>query len=182
MNQDRSSPSRRRYRQFVEDYKAKRLDALLDQELKSDSPSADGDESGCGPGGVQDSPADRTERKSRRRRYLREYFSWLAPQRFAVSAFILLAQTFFIFYAVRRAPQQAVNNAETVGKTLSIGQGMYTEYLLPVEIVGVLLLMAIIGGVVLARRFSQPHLELVVDQELDERGLEEEKGDYRVSI
>ena len=34
----------------------------------------------------------------------------------------------------------------TAGKTLSIGQAMYTEYLLPVEIVGVLLLMAIIGG------------------------------------
>ena len=95
---------------------------------------------------------------------------------------ILLAQTFFIFYAVVKAPQQAVANNETVGKTLSIGQGMYTEYLLPVEIVGVLLLMAIIGGVVLARRLSQPQLELVVDKELDQRGLEEEKGDYRVSI
>ena len=95
---------------------------------------------------------------------------------------ILLVQTFFIFYAVMRAPQQAVNNAETVGKTMSIGEGMYTEYLLPVEIVGVLLLMAIIGGVVLARRLSQPQLELVVDKELDQRGLEEEKGDYRVSI
>jgi NADH-quinone oxidoreductase subunit J len=95
---------------------------------------------------------------------------------------ILLAQTFFIFYAVMRAPQQSVNNAETVGKTLSIGQGMYTEYLLPVEIVGVLLLMAIIGGVVLARRLAQPQLELVVDHELEERGLEEEIDDYRVSI
>jgi len=59
---------------------------------------------------------------------------------------------------------------------------MYTEYLLPVEIVGVLLLMAIIGGVVLARRFAQPELNIVVDHELDERGMEEEKGDYRVSI
>ena len=95
---------------------------------------------------------------------------------------ILLAQTFFIFYAVMKAPQQTINDAETVGKTMSIGQGMYTEYLLPVEIVGVLLLMAIIGGVVLARRLAQPQLELVIDQELDERGLEEEKGDYRVAI
>ena len=95
---------------------------------------------------------------------------------------ILLVQTFFIFYAVMRAPNQVINNAETVGKTMSIGQGMYTEYLLPVEIVGVLLLMAIIGGVVLARRLEQPQLELVVNRELDERGLEEEKGDYRVSI
>ena len=95
---------------------------------------------------------------------------------------ILLAQTFFIFYAVMRAPQHAIVSEQTAGKTLSIGQGMYTEYLLPVEIVGVLLLMAIIGGVVLARRLAQPQLELVVDQELEERGLEEEKDDYRVSI
>ena len=95
---------------------------------------------------------------------------------------ILLVQTFFIFYAVMKAPQQTVNTRETVGKTMSIGQGMYTEYLLPVEIVGVLLLMAIIGGVVLARRLSQPQLELVVDQELEKRGLEEEIDDYRVSI
>jgi NADH-quinone oxidoreductase subunit J len=95
---------------------------------------------------------------------------------------ILLAQTFFIFYAVMRAPQHAVDTGETVGRTMSIGQGMYTEYLLPVEIVGVLLLMAIVGGVVLARRFTQPQLELVVDQELEKRGLEEEIDDYRVSI
>ena len=95
---------------------------------------------------------------------------------------ILLAQTFFIFYAVMKTPQHPVAANEAVGKTMSIGEGMYTQYLLPVEIVGVLLLMAIIGGVVMARRLSQPQLELVVDKELDERGLEEEKGDYRVAI
>jgi NADH-quinone oxidoreductase subunit J len=95
---------------------------------------------------------------------------------------ILLVQTFFIFYAVMKAPQQAVNNTEAVGKTMSIGQSMYTEYLLPVEIVGVLLMMAIVGGVVLARRLAQPQLELVVDHELEERGMEDEKDDYRISI
>lgn len=67
---------------------------------------------------------------------------------------ILLAQTLFIYYAVKKAPKVAIDAGETVGKTLSIGQSMYTEYLLPVEIVGVLLLMAIIGGVVLARRIE----------------------------
>ena len=67
---------------------------------------------------------------------------------------ILLVQTLFIFYAVSRAPKQAVNEDVTVGKTLSIGTAMYTEYLLPVEIVGILLLMAIIGGVILSRRIN----------------------------
>ena len=88
---------------------------------------------------------------------------------------ILLAQTLFIFYAVMRAPQQPVDPNTTAGKTLSIGQAMYTEYLLPVEIVGILLLMAIIGSVILARRLAQPQLELVVEHELEERGLEEDE-------
>ncbi len=82
---------------------------------------------------------------------------------------VLLAQTFFIFYAVMRAPKQAVNVDETVGRALSIGSAMFTEYLLPVEIVGILLLMAIVGSVILARRFQQPKLELIVDNEMEKR-------------
>jgi len=92
----------------------------------------------------------------------------------------LLVQTFFVFYAVMRAPKQAVNQAETVGKTLNLGAAMYTEYLLPVEIVGVLLLMAIIGGVILSRRLSQPEQELVIRKELDRRN--EEDNEYRIEI
>jgi len=82
---------------------------------------------------------------------------------------ILLVQTFFVFYAVSREPKQTVRTDETVGETLSIGSAMYTEYLLPVEIVGILLLMAIVGSVILARRFAQPQLELVIDNELEMR-------------
>jgi NADH-quinone oxidoreductase subunit J len=95
---------------------------------------------------------------------------------------VLLVQTLFVFYAVMRAPKQAVAADETVGKTLSIGSNMYTMYLLPVEIVGVLLLMAIIGAVILVRRLSQPELEKVVDDELTRRNEEEEIGDFRISI
>ena len=78
---------------------------------------------------------------------------------------ILLAQTFFIFYAVVRAPNIPADQTETVGNTLNLGSAMYTRYLLPVEIVGVLLLMAIIGAVILVRRLNQPQLELVVEHE-----------------
>lgn len=95
---------------------------------------------------------------------------------------ILLVQTFFIFYAVMRAPQKDVNESQTIGKTLSIGSGMYTEYLLPVEIVGVMLLMAIIGGVIMVRRMSQPQLELVVHEELEKRNEAEEADDFRVAL
>jgi NADH-quinone oxidoreductase subunit J len=94
---------------------------------------------------------------------------------------VLLAQTLFVFYAVMRAPQNAGDQTVTAGKTLSIGQAMYTEYLLPVEIVGVLLMMAIIGSVILARRLAQPQLELVVDQELAMHHKDESE-DPRISI
>lgn len=90
---------------------------------------------------------------------------------------VLLAQTLFIFYAVSRTPQVPIDPNATAGKTLSIGQVMYTEYLLPVEIVGVLLMMAIIGSVILARRLNQPQLELVVEKELTRRNEEQEIED-----
>ena len=95
---------------------------------------------------------------------------------------VLLAQTLFVFYAVMRAPKHDVNEAETAGKTLTLGQAMFTEYLLPVEIVGILLLMAIIGGVVLSRRLAQPELEVLVNEELDRRGQEDEKDDFRIAF
>jgi NADH-quinone oxidoreductase subunit J len=87
---------------------------------------------------------------------------------------ILLAQTFFIFYAVMKAPKHAVEGSETAGRTLNLGAAMYTQYLLPVEIVGVLLLMAIIGGVILSRRLSQPRLELVTGGDAERNRSEEE--------
>ncbi|MDQ3712888.1 MAG: NADH-quinone oxidoreductase subunit J, partial [Acidobacteriota bacterium] len=62
------------------------------------------------------------------------------------------------------------------------GTAMYSEYLLPVEIVGILLLMAIVGAVILARRLEQPKLELVVDNELDRRNEAEIKDDYRIRL
>jgi NADH-quinone oxidoreductase subunit J len=74
---------------------------------------------------------------------------------------VLLAQTLFIFYAVNKTPQPASDAGLEVGKTLSIGTAMYTEYLLPVEIVGVLLLMAIVGAMIMSRRMREPRLELV---------------------
>src|SRR5215210_4280690 len=40
---------------------------------------------------------------------------------------VLLAQTLFVFYAVMRAPQNPADQTVTAGKTLSIGQAMYTE-------------------------------------------------------
>ena len=87
----------------------------------------------------------------------------------AVLGLALLAQTFFIFYAVTKTPNQAAVTEQGTGLTQNIGRAMYTEYLLPVEIVGVLLLMAIVGAIIMSRRLSQPNMELVVDNEKEER-------------
>src|SRR5205085_2779293 len=76
-------------------------------------------------------------------------------------------------YSVMHAPNIPSDQNVSAGKTLDLGRAMYTEYLLPVEIVGVLLLMAIIGGVILARRLSQPQLELVVEHEEELRHFEQ---------
>jgi NADH-quinone oxidoreductase subunit J len=73
---------------------------------------------------------------------------------------VLLTQTLFVFYVVMRKPGPP--SAEAPGSTISIGRAMYTEYLLPVEIVGVMLLMAIIGAVMLARRIkNEPDIKVV---------------------
>jgi NADH-quinone oxidoreductase subunit J len=78
---------------------------------------------------------------------------------------VLLAQTFFIFYAVAKTPNKQPVAETTEGLTQNIGRAMYTEYLLPVEIVGILLLMAIIGAVMMSRKLTQPQIELVVAKE-----------------
>ena len=86
MNPHRSRSSRSRHRAFVEDYKAQRLDALLEREDRPNAASPDGDGTVA-----HDSEAAKSERKARRRRHLREYFRWLKPHRAAVVTFITLA-------------------------------------------------------------------------------------------
>lgn len=89
---------------------------------------------------------------------------YLFPVGFVLGA-VLLAQTFFIFYAVTRTPHETSEKGLEVGQTMSIGTAMYTEYLLPVEIVGILLLMAIVGAMIMSRRMREPKIELVGKKE-----------------
>lgn len=80
----------------------------------------------------------------------------------------LLAQAFFIYYAVTRSLEKGgfqSPGGESVGLTKNLGQAMFTEYLLPFEIVGLLLLMAIVGAMLLTRRTLNPKLELVTKEE-----------------
>lgn len=66
---------------------------------------------------------------------------------------LLLAQVVFVISTVK-ANKSVKLSESTVGVTESIGTGLFTTYLLPFEITSLLLLMAIVGAMSLARRSS----------------------------
>jgi NADH-quinone oxidoreductase subunit J len=67
-------------------------------------------------------------------------------------AAILFAEAAFIIFFVQASPATPTRNISDVGLTASIGAGLFTTYLLPFEITSILLLMAIVGAITLARR------------------------------
>ena len=67
-------------------------------------------------------------------------------------AAILFAEAAFIIFFVQASPATPTRNISDVGLTSSIGAGLFTHYLLPFEITSILLLMAIVGAMTLARR------------------------------
>jgi NADH-quinone oxidoreductase subunit J len=84
------------------------------------------------------------------RRSLRLRF--LIPAAVGLAA-VLIAEAAFIIYSVEMKPGLLEDpSTSNVGLTASIGTGLFTTYLLPFEITSVLLLMAIVGAMTLARR------------------------------
>jgi NADH-quinone oxidoreductase subunit J len=69
-----------------------------------------------------------------------------------VLAAILIAEAAFILFSVQTAETAQVVPDANVGLTSQVGVGLFTKYLLPFEITSVLLLMAIVGAMSLARR------------------------------
>jgi NADH-quinone oxidoreductase subunit J len=67
-------------------------------------------------------------------------------------AAVLFAEAAFIIFFVQASPLTPTRNISDVGLTSSIGAGLFTAYLLPFEITSILLLMAIVGAMTLARR------------------------------
>lgn len=58
---------------------------------------------------------------------------------------------FEVIYTITRLGKIEIQG-QTVGSSQSIGYGLFTSYLLPFEMASILILLAIIGSVVLARR------------------------------
>ncbi len=79
-------------------------------------------------------------------------------------AAVLIAQAAFVIYFVQTNTTVSLQDPSTsdVGLTASIGKGLFTTYLLPFEITSILLLMAIVGAMTLARRATLSPDALVV--------------------
>jgi NADH-quinone oxidoreductase subunit J len=75
----------------------------------------------------------------------------LVPIAVALAA-VFFAETAFIIFFVQTSPATPVGGVSDVGLTSSIGAGLFTTYLLPFEVTSILLLMAVVGAMTLARR------------------------------
>lgn len=75
----------------------------------------------------------------------------LVPIAVALAA-VFFAETAFIIFFVQQSPATPNAGISDVGLTSSIGSGLFTTYLLPFEITSILLLMAVVGAMTLARR------------------------------
>ena len=89
MNKRRPLSSRERYREFVEDYRHKRLDDAIDGDggKRIDQPTGDGATAAAPPA----SAPGAAKKRGNRRKYIRDYLHWLRPHRYAVAAVFLLA-------------------------------------------------------------------------------------------
>jgi NADH-quinone oxidoreductase subunit J len=81
----------------------------------------------------------------------RERLRFLVPTAIGLAA-ILIGETAFILNSVPNLP--TTPRPGSVGLTTTVGTGLFTTYLLPFEITSILLLMAIVGAMSLARRLK----------------------------
>ncbi len=87
------------------------------------------------------------EEEERRRTRLR----FLVPTAVVLAA-ILIAEVAFMLVSVQEFRVTPTEGTLDVGVTHSIGPALFTQYLLPFEITSILILMAIVGAMTLARR------------------------------
>jgi NADH-quinone oxidoreductase subunit J len=95
-------------------------------------------------------------------------------------AAILIAEAVFAIYFVGASPATPKDaTTSSIGLTASIGTGLFTTYLLPFEVTSILLLMAIVGAMSLARRLAVPQGARVIPgmQVLSRDVLDSRAGD-----
>jgi NADH-quinone oxidoreductase subunit J len=90
---------------------------------------------------------------------------YLVPTAVLLAA-VLFAEAAFILFYVNAAPTPSspltTADPSSAGLTTSIGTGLFTTYLLPFEITSILILMALVGAMTLARRAAARPQDLAV--------------------
>jgi NADH-quinone oxidoreductase subunit J len=81
----------------------------------------------------------------------RQRLKFLVPVAVALAG-VMIAEVAFILVSVQESRVIPTSATSDVGVTQSIGTALFTTYLLPFEITSILLLMAIVGAMTLARR------------------------------
>ena len=79
---------------------------------------------------------------------------YLVPMAIALAGVLIAEASFIIFYVQTNPNTPATALGTDIGLTSRIGEALFTRYLLPFEITSILLLMAIVGAMSLARRTS----------------------------
>jgi NADH-quinone oxidoreductase subunit J len=77
---------------------------------------------------------------------------YLVPLAVGLAAVLVAEASFILFYVQTNPATPRAPLTSNVGLTANIGAGLFTRYLLPFEITSILLLMAIVGAMSLARR------------------------------
>lgn len=99
-----------------------------------------------------------------------KYLQWLAVPLFGA----LLAEVFFVIRyignvpAVLPSPNDVDKPEQVLGTVESIAQGMFSQYVLPFEATSVLLLMAIVGALLLAKRETQEDAQRSLDAQIEQ--------------
>src|SRR5437588_4336282 len=90
------------------------------------------------------------------RRPVRLHF--LIPVSVVLAAVLVAEAAFMLKLGGAARVEPTASQVSGVGLTASIGTGLFTEYLLPFEVTSVLILMALVGAITLARRTATPRL------------------------
>ena len=90
---------------------------------------------------------------------LTESFSFkkLTSVLLSITFFVLIGTTFYFGFSNINPSRQGVEEKTVeIGKATFLGEKLFTEFAMPVLIAGILLLVAIIGAVVLAKKKFDP--------------------------
>jgi NADH-quinone oxidoreductase subunit J len=108
-----------------------------------------------------------------------KYLKWLAAPLFLGLLTEVLAVVRYV-----NMPQQPLTNAAgatQIGTVEDIAKGMFTDYVIPFEAASVLILMAIVGSMLLARKDKKEDVERI-EKALVAQQEEEEKEKYEEEV